>query len=161
MIECKQVENVVVKVSNDKICFIVIISYELRILFNGIVGFSCMLCDIELIQEQWGWVSMIYVSVIMLGNIFNDIIDMDKFECDKLELLLKMVLLCDFIEEFSFIICLLVVDKLLELIININDLLLKLVEVDGMCLCQILWNILFNVVKFIQKGYVILMVLVL
>lgn len=54
---------------------------------------------------------MIYVSVIILGNIFNDIIDFDKLDRDKFELSLKIILLKDFIEEFSSIICLFVVDK--------------------------------------------------
>ena len=117
-----------------------------------------MLRDTELTQEQWSWVSTIYASAITLGNIFNDIIDMDKLERDKLELSLKTVSLRDFTEELSSIIRLLAADKSLELITNINDPLPKLVEVDGTRLRQILWNILFNAVKFTQKGHVTLTV---
>ena len=158
MTERKQAENAAAKASNDKTRFIATISHELRTPLNGIVGLSRMLRDTELTQEQWSWVSTIYASAITLGNIFNDIIDMDKLERDKLELSLKTVSLRDFTEELSSIIRLLAADKSLELITNINDPLPKLVEVDGTRLRQILWNILFNAVKFTQKGHVTLTV---
>lgn len=51
IIECKCYEELLEKVSCDKIMFIFIISYELCILFNGIVGLSWMLLDILLSGE--------------------------------------------------------------------------------------------------------------
>ena len=63
-----------------------------------------MLRDTELSEEQFNWVSTIYASAITLGNIFNDIIDLDKLDRDKLELSLKTISLKDFTEELSSII---------------------------------------------------------
>ena len=113
-----------------------------------------MLRDTDLSEEQFNWVSTIYASAITLGNIFNDIIDLDKLDRDKLELSLKTVSLRDFTQELSSIIRLLAADKSLELITDIQEPLPQLVEVDGTRLRQILWNILFNAVKFTQKGNV-------
>lgn len=158
MTERKQAENAAAKASTDKTRFIATISHELRTPLNGIVGLSRMLRDSELTAEQYNWVSTIYASAITLGNIFNDIIDLDKLDRDKLELSLKTVSLKDFTEELSSIIQLLAKDKGLELKTNINGPLPQLVEVDGTRLRQILWNILFNAVKFTQKGYVSLSV---
>ncbi|MDC8832556.1 aerobic respiration two-component sensor histidine kinase ArcB [Alteromonas gilva] len=158
MTERKQAENAAAKASTDKTRFIATISHELRTPLNGIVGLSRMLRDTELNEEQWSWVSTIYASAITLGNIFNDIIDLDKLDRDKLELSLKTVSLRDFTEELSSIIQLLARDKSLELITNIVEPLPKQVEVDGTRLRQILWNILFNAVKFTQKGHVSLTV---
>ncbi|GEA12517.1 aerobic respiration control sensor protein [Alteromonas sp. KUL49] len=158
MTERKQAENAAAKASTDKTRFIATISHELRTPLNGIVGLSRMLRDTELSEEQFNWVSTIYASAITLGNIFNDIIDLDKLDRDKLELSLKTVSLKDFTEELSSIIRLLAVDKQLELKTTIEEPLPRLIEVDGTRLRQILWNILFNAVKFTQKGYVSLTV---
>ena len=154
MTERKQAENAAAKASTDKTRFIPTISHELRTPLNGIVGLSRMLRDTDLSEEQFNWVSTIYASAITLGNIFNDIIDLDKLDRDKLELSLKTVSLRDFTQELSSIIRLLAADKSLELITDIQEPLPQLVEVDGTRLRQILWNILFNAVKFTQKGNV-------
>ena len=158
MTERKQAENAAAKANTDKTRFIATISHELRTPLNGIVGLSRMLRDTELSEEQFGWVSTIYASAITLGNIFNDIIDLDKLGRDKLELSLKTISLKDFTEELSSIIRLLAGDKQLEFKTAIKDPLPRLVEIDGTRLRQILWNILFNAVKFTQKGHVSLSV---
>ena len=158
MTERKQAESAAEKASTDKTRFIATISHELRTPLNGIVGLSRMLRDTDLSDEQFSWVSTIYASAITLGNIFNDIIDLDKLDRDKLELSLKTVSLRDFTEELSSIIRLLAADKSLELVSNIHEPLPQMVEVDGTRLRQILWNILFNAVKFTHKGYVSLSV---
>ena len=158
MTDRKQAENAAAKASTDKTRFIATISHELRTPLNGIVGLSRMLRDTELTEEQFNWVSTIYASAITLGNIFNDIIDLDKLDRDKLELSLKTISLKDFTDELSSIIRLLAGDKQLEFKTTLHEPLPRLVEIDGTRLRQILWNILFNAVKFTQKGYVSLTV---
>lgn len=111
-----------------------------------------MLRDTQLTDEQYSWVSTIYASAITLGNIFNDIIDLDKLGRDKLELSLKTVNLKDFFAELSSIIQLLVADKNLNFQTHMDEPLPDFVEADGTRLRQVLWNLLFNAVKFTQKG---------
>ncbi len=152
--ERKQAEEAVAKASKDKTKFIATISHELRTPLNGIVGLSRMLRDTELSEEQFSWVSTIYASGITLGNIFNDIIDLDRLDRDRLELSLKTVSLKDFTQELGSIIDLLAKDKELGFEAIVTDPLPPLVEVDGTRLRQILWNLLFNAVKFTQKGKV-------
>jgi two-component system aerobic respiration control sensor histidine kinase ArcB len=152
--ERKQAEDMIAKASKDKTAFIATISHELRTPLNGIVGLSRMLRDTQLDAEQYGWVSTIYASGITLGNIFNDIIDLDRLDRDRLELSLKTVSLKDFTKELSSIIELLAADKNLTFEANIIEPLPAHVEADGTRLRQILWNLLFNAVKFTQKGKV-------
>jgi two-component system aerobic respiration control sensor histidine kinase ArcB len=152
--ERKQAEDVVAKASKDKTAFIATISHELRTPLNGIVGLSRMLRDTDLTSEQFAWVSTIYASGITLGNIFNDIIDLDRLDRDRLELSLKTVSIKDFTQELGSIIELLADDKELTFAAHVEDPLPALVEVDGTRLRQILWNLLFNAVKFTQKGTV-------
>jgi two-component system aerobic respiration control sensor histidine kinase ArcB len=152
--ERKQAENVVAKASKDKTAFIATISHELRTPLNGIVGLSRMLRDTDLTSEQFAWGSTIYASGITLGNIFNDIIDLDRLDRDRLELSLKTVSIKDFTQELSSIIELLADDKDLTFAAHVEEPLPALVEVDGTRLRQILWNLLFNAVKFTQRGTV-------
>jgi two-component system aerobic respiration control sensor histidine kinase ArcB len=152
--ERKQAENVVAKASKDKTAFIATISHELRTPLNGIVGLSRMLRDTDLTSEQFAWVSTIYASGITLGNIFNDIIDLDRLDRDRLELSLKTVSVKEFTQELGSIIELLADDKELTFAAHVVEPLPVLVEVDGTRLRQILWNLLFNAVKFTQKGTV-------
>ncbi len=152
--ERKQAENALAKASKDKTAFIATISHELRTPLNGIVGLSRMLRDTPLDAEQFKWVSTIYASAITLGNIFNDIIDLDKLDRDKLELQLKTFSLRKFAAELGSIIELLAQDKELNFRIDIIEPIPDFVQIDGTRMRQILWNLLFNAVKFTQQGEV-------
>lgn len=152
--ERKQAADAVKKASKDKTAFIATISHELRTPLNGIVGLSRMLRDTQLNKEQFNWVSTIYASAITLGNIFNDIIDLDKIERDRLELQLKTVNLKEFSQELGSIIELLAADKGLSFKSHLIEPIPPFLEVDGTRLRQILWNLLFNAVKFTPQGHV-------
>ncbi|GAA0859739.1 aerobic respiration two-component sensor histidine kinase ArcB [Aliiglaciecola litoralis] len=156
--ERKQAENAVTKANKDKTAFIATISHELRTPLNGIVGLSRMLRDTKLTDEQFAWVSTIYASAITLGNIFNDIVDLDKLDRDRLELSLKTVSLTEFTNELASIIQLLAADKGLRFETQIIGPIPAQVEADGTRLRQVLWNLLFNAIKFTQKGQVSLTV---
>lgn len=156
--ERKQAENVVTKASKDKTAFVATISHELRTPLNGIVGLSRMLRDTRLTPEQFSWVSTIYASAITLGNIFNDIIDLDKLGRDRLELSLKTISLKEFTQEIGSIIELVASDKGLAFESIVIEPVPAAIEADGTRLRQILWNLLFNAVKFTQKGKVSLRV---
>ena len=158
MTERMKAEKAAEQASKDKTKFIATISHELRTPLNGIVGLSRMLRDTKLNDEQFGWVSTIYASAITLGNIFNDIIDLDKLERDKIELSYKTLSPATFTEELGSVIKLLAADKNLGFRTIIHEPLPKYVMVDGTRLRQILWNILFNAVKFTPKGHVSLTV---
>lgn len=156
--ERKQAENAVAKANKDKTAFVATISHELRTPLNGIVGLSRMLRDTTLTDEQFNWVSTIYASGITLGNIFNDIVDLDKLDRDRLELSLKTVSIKEFTLELKSIIELIAADKALTFTAEVIDPMPAQVEADGTRLRQVLWNLLFNAVKFTQKGKVSLTV---
>jgi two-component system aerobic respiration control sensor histidine kinase ArcB len=158
MTERMRAEKAAEQASKDKTKFIATISHELRTPLNGIVGLSRMLRDTELTEEQFSWVSTIYASAITLGNIFNDIIDLDKLGRDKIELSYKTLSLETFTEELGSVIKLLAADKNLGFRTSLQKPLPEYVLVDGTRLRQILWNILFNAVKFTPKGHVSLSV---
>lgn len=84
--ERKRYQDALERASRDKTTFISTISHELRTPLNGIVGLSRILLDTELTAEQEKYLKTIHVSAVTLGNIFNDIIDMDKMERRKVQL---------------------------------------------------------------------------
>jgi len=154
MTERKRTQVAFEQASKDKTKFIATISHELRTPLNGIVGLSRMLRDTQLEKEQFEWVSTIYASAITLGNIFNDIIDLDKLDRDKIEIQLKTVSTAAFVNEIASIIRLLAKDKNLSFKHKIVEPVPASFKADGTRLRQVLWNMLFNAIKFTTKGYV-------
>ena len=156
--ERKRHEESLEKASRDKTTFISTISHELRTPLNGIVGLSRMLLDSQLTQEQRKYMQTINVSAITLGNIFNDIIDMDKFDRRKLELLPTPLNFEDFVAEIESISALMAEQKGLRFDLERLSSLPKAIEVDATRLRQVIWNLVSNAMKFTKEGGVVMTV---
>ncbi len=156
--ERKHHEESLEKASRDKTTFISTISHELRTPLNGIVGLSRMLLDTQLTQEQRKYMQTINVSAITLGNIFNDIIDMDKFDRRKLELLPEPLNFEDFVAEIESISSLMAEQKGLRFDLERLSDLPKAIEVDATRLRQVIWNLVSNAMKFTKEGGVVMTV---
>ncbi|MDF2153342.1 aerobic respiration two-component sensor histidine kinase ArcB [Vibrio sp. CAU 1672] len=156
--ERKRHEESLKKASRDKTTFISTISHELRTPLNGIVGLSRMLLDSPLTTEQRRHMQTIHVSAITLGNIFNDIIDMDKFDRRKLELLPTPLNFEDFVAEIESIAALMAEQKGLRFDLERLSDLPKGIEVDATRLRQVIWNLVSNAMKFTKEGGVVLTV---
>ncbi|CAM2946977.1 aerobic respiration two-component sensor histidine kinase ArcB [Vibrio mytili] len=156
--ERKRHEESLEKASRDKTTFISTISHELRTPLNGIVGLSRMLLDSQLTDEQRKHMQTINVSAITLGNIFNDIIDMDKFDRRKLELLPEPLNFDDFVAEIESISALMAEQKGLRFDLERLSELPKAIEVDATRLRQVIWNLVSNAMKFTKEGGVVMTV---
>ncbi len=156
--ERKHHEESLEKASRDKTTFISTISHELRTPLNGIVGLSRMLLDTQLTQEQRKYMQTINVSAITLGNIFNDIIDMDKFDRRKLELLPEPLNFEDFVAEIESISALMAEQKGLRFDLERLSDLPQAIEVDATRLRQVIWNLVSNAMKFTKEGGVVMTV---
>ncbi|WP_407559073.1 aerobic respiration two-component sensor histidine kinase ArcB [Vibrio parahaemolyticus] len=156
--ERKRHEESLEKASRDKATFISTISHELRTPLNGIVGLSRMLLDSPLTEEQRKHMQTINVSAITLGNIFNDIIDMDKFDRRKLELLPAPLNFEDFVAEIESISALMAEQKRLRFDLERLSDLPKAIEVDATRLRQVIWNLVSNAMKFTKEGGVVMTV---
>ncbi|NOI67298.1 aerobic respiration two-component sensor histidine kinase ArcB [Vibrio sp. 99-8-1] len=156
--ERKKYQDALEKASRDKTTFVSTVSHELRTPLNGIVGLSRMLLDTKLDEEQRQQLQTINVSAITLGNIFNDIIDMDKFDRRKLELLPKAIHFEDFILEVESISGLMAQQKGLKFDLERLTDFPSQIEVDETRLRQVLWNLIGNASKFTKEGSVIMSV---
>jgi len=142
------------KASRDKTTFISTISHELRTPLNGIVGLSRMLLDENFNKEQIQYLKTIHMSAITLGNIFNDIVDLDKLDRRRLNLVNDCINVDDFMNDLQSLAYIQTEQKKLVLIFEQQDDLPKCINSDGTRLRQVLWNLITNAVKFTDQGEV-------
>lgn len=150
--ERKRYQDALENASRDKTTFISTISHELRTPLNGIVGLSRILLDTELNDEQLKYLKTIHVSAITFGNIFNDIIEMDKLERRKVQLDNQEIDFTGFLTDLENLSGLLVQPKGLNFTLTQEAGLPHKIMADGTRLRQILWNLIGNAVKFTQQG---------
>lgn len=150
----KLAEQALERAYQDKGKFIATLSHELRTPLNGIVGLTRRLLQTGLTDEQRSWSNTIFSSAETLGNIFNDIIDLDKIDRQDLDIVYQSVDLAQFIGDIA---------NFAELICQQKGLQFKLQQVgdfqlfaklDPTRVRQVLWNLLNNAVKFTAKGAV-------
>jgi two-component system aerobic respiration control sensor histidine kinase ArcB len=142
------------KASRDKTTFISTISHELRTPLNGIVGLSRMLLDEQLTEEQTKYLKTIHISAITLGNIFNDIVDHDKLDRRRLNLVNDKINMLDFVSDLESLAFIQTEQKGLTLNFEQQGKLPEYIEADNTRLCQVLWNFITNAVKFTESGQV-------
>lgn len=150
--ERKRYQDALERASRDKTTFISTISHELRTPLNGIVGLSRILLDTELTTEQTNYLKTIHVSAITLGNIFNDIIDMDKLERHKVQLDNQPIDFTSFLADLENLSGLQAQQKGLTLLMEPTQPVPHKIVTDGTRLRQILWNLISNAVKFTPPG---------
>lgn len=149
--ERKRYQDALERASRDKTTFISTISHELRTPLNGIVGLSRILLDTSLTTEQTNYLKTIHISAITLGNIFNDIIDMDKLERHKVQLDNQPIDFISFLADLENLSGLQAQQKELIFVMEPTLPIPHKVVTDGTRLRQILWNLISNAVKFTPK----------
>nr|MBA2816044.1 Aerobic respiration control sensor protein ArcB [Candidatus Pantoea persica] len=156
--ERKRYQDALENASREKTTFISTISHKLRTPLNSIVGLSRILFDTDLTQEQLTYLKTIHVSAIMLGNIFNDIIEVDKIERRKVQLDNQPLDFTGFLADLENLSGLLAQPKGLKFVMAPRLPLPHKICADGTRLRQILWNLIGNVMKFTQQGEIVVRV---
>ena len=148
----KLAEQALEKAYQDKGKFIATLSHELRTPLNGIVGLTRRLLDSELADSQRSWSQTIFTSAETLGNIFNDIIDLDKIDRQDLDIVYQNIEINGFvtdIKNFAELIC---QQKGLDFELVLHAPADCYLQLDPTRVRQVLWNLLNNAVKFTAQG---------
>lgn len=150
--ERRKTQDALEKSYHDKGKFIATLSHELRTPLNGIVGLTQRLLNSQLTTEQHSWANTIFSSAEALGNIFNDIIDLDKIDRQDLDIVYQTVGLRSFLNDIANFAELICQQKGLQFSLQTEGELDIYLKLDPTRLRQILWNLLNNSVKFTTKG---------
>jgi two-component system aerobic respiration control sensor histidine kinase ArcB len=138
----------------DKGKFIATLSHELRTPLNGIVGLTRRLLETKLSNEQRSWSNTIFSSAETLGNIFNDIIDLDKIDRQDLDIVYQSIEIEKFIGDIANFAELICQQKGLTFNLQLVGELTGFLKLDPTRVRQVLWNLINNAVKFTAKGQV-------
>ena len=128
--------------------FLANMSHELRTPLNGIVGFTQILKDTNLDDEQSEFVEIIEGSSNNLLDIINDILDISKISADKMELENKEFDLFDTVESVIDMLAARAEQKGIVLGVYIDPALGAMHTGDPVKIKQVLTNLVGNAIKF-------------
>ena len=134
--------------------FLASMSHEIRTPMNSIIGFSDILADEELTDQQNDHVNMIRNSGKHLLQLINDILDFSKIEAGKLDIEMAECSLEQIFSTIESMMQPLIKDKNLEFKIQEDGSLPAHIYTDGARLQQCLINLVNNAIKFTETGYV-------
>ncbi|HHH73156.1 MAG TPA: response regulator, partial [Sulfuricurvum sp.] len=138
--------------SEAKSMFLANMSHEIRTPLNGIVGFTELLKDTDLQEEQREFIDIIEKSSENLLEIINNILDLSKIESNKLEI---EEIAFNPIEEFESAVEVYAVrasEKHIDLGCFIDPSLERPLKGDPTKIKEVVINLLSNAVKFTNSG---------
>lgn len=142
--------------SHAKSFFLANISHEIRTPIHAVLGQLQLLEQTNLTSEQFQYMHQARLSIQILLELLNNVLDFSRLEAGKLELEQISMDLPDTIEQVKLGLFALALNKGLTLSVDIDGKLPKYVKGDKTRLTQVLLNLVGNAIKFTEHGDVVI-----
>jgi signal transduction histidine kinase len=152
--ELREAKNEALKLAQIKQDFLANMSHEIRTPLNAINGFTDLLRQTQLSEEQNKYVDILNVASRNLSNLINDILDVSKIESGELNFENNSISLTKITENVILIEGVKAKSKGILLTADIDANLPSLVMGDQTRVMQVILNLVSNAIKFTDKGEV-------
>ena len=139
--------------SRVKNLFLANMSHEIRTPLNSILGFSDLLRDPHVTeQERQQYLDIIKRTGTNLATIINDILDVTRVEAEQLEITRSDFSLKQLIGDLQLLLNIRCEEKGVQLNIHPKGTVSEYIHTDPLRLRQILLNVIGNAIKFTERG---------
>jgi signal transduction histidine kinase/DNA-binding LacI/PurR family transcriptional regulator/CheY-like chemotaxis protein len=154
--ELRAARDTAERASAAKTEFVAVMSHEVRTPLTAILGHLDLCLRTQLNREQGAHLKRARTSAVALLGIVNDVLDFSKIEARELALEDVEFALDDVLDQVIGTCGLSAIRKGLELVIDIDVAVPRILKGDPLRLGQVLINLVGNAVKFSSSGHVVL-----